>query len=274
MAGLDVRENIMSDYYVYVYIDPRNYEEFYYGKGCGSRKYAHLTDDGQSRKARRIADIRSVGSEPIIRVIARGLTEDQALLVEATLLWKLGKFTTNEVAGHFSDCFRKHDTFHRDLPGFDFQNRLYYFNVGECHRRDWDECRRYSFIAAGGGIRWRDAILGFHPGDVFAAYLKGYGYVGVGRIRTKPQPVSQIVIQGKPLISLCPQMGLDSDSADKSEYVAIVDWIKTFPREEAKMKRKSGIYTTTHVRASLDGQPDTVDFLSKAFDVDFNDILA
>ena len=114
----------MSDYYVYVYIDPRNYEEFYYGKGCGSRKDAHLTDSGQSRKARRIADIRSVGSEPIIRVIARGLTEDQALLVEATLLWKLGKFTTNEVAGHFSDCFRPHDTFHRDLPGFDFQNQL------------------------------------------------------------------------------------------------------------------------------------------------------
>jgi len=23
----------MSNYYVYVYIDPRNFEEFYYGKG-------------------------------------------------------------------------------------------------------------------------------------------------------------------------------------------------------------------------------------------------
>lgn len=31
-----------SDYYVYVYIDPRNYEEFYYGKGKGNRKDAHL----------------------------------------------------------------------------------------------------------------------------------------------------------------------------------------------------------------------------------------
>jgi len=28
----------MDDYYVYVYIDPRNHEEFYYGKGKGSRK--------------------------------------------------------------------------------------------------------------------------------------------------------------------------------------------------------------------------------------------
>ena len=30
-----------DDYYVYVYIDPRNHEEFYYGKGVGSRKDAH-----------------------------------------------------------------------------------------------------------------------------------------------------------------------------------------------------------------------------------------
>jgi hypothetical protein len=27
-----------NDYYVYVYIDPRNFEEFYYGKGRGNRK--------------------------------------------------------------------------------------------------------------------------------------------------------------------------------------------------------------------------------------------
>lgn len=31
-----------SEYYVYVYIDPRNFEEFYYGKGKGLRKNAHL----------------------------------------------------------------------------------------------------------------------------------------------------------------------------------------------------------------------------------------
>src|SRR5450432_681156 len=141
----------MNDYYVYVYMDPRSYEEFYYGKGCGSRQDAHLADAGESRKARRIAEIRNAGCEPIIRVIARGLTEEQALLVEATLLWKLGRYTTNEMAGHYSENFRPHNTFHRNLPGLDFQNRLYYFNVGECSRRNWDECRRHNFITAGGG---------------------------------------------------------------------------------------------------------------------------
>lgn len=211
----------------------------------------------------------------MVRVIARGLTEDQALLVEATLLWKLGKFTTNEVAGHFSDSFRPHDTFHRNLPGFDFQNRLYYFNVGECERRIWDECREYKFISAGGRERrWRDAICRFHTGDVFAAYLKGYGYVGIGRIIEEAQPITQITINGKPLLSLCPRMAVDSDSLEYCDYIAKVEWIKVVARKEAKIKRKAGIYTTTHVRASLDGQPDTVAFLTQAFEVDFDEILA
>ena len=43
-----------ANYYVYVYIDPRSYEEFYYGKGKGARKDAHLSDVGDSAKVTRI----------------------------------------------------------------------------------------------------------------------------------------------------------------------------------------------------------------------------
>ena len=45
-----------NDYYVYVYIDPRNLKSFYYGKGKGSRKEAHL-NDASILKAKRIAAI-------------------------------------------------------------------------------------------------------------------------------------------------------------------------------------------------------------------------
>jgi hypothetical protein len=72
----------MSNHYVYVYIDPRNHEEFYYGKGHGSRKEAHLAEQSESAKSKRIQEIRREGLLPIIRVIARGLTESEALLVE------------------------------------------------------------------------------------------------------------------------------------------------------------------------------------------------
>ncbi len=52
---------IDSSYYVYVYIDPRNFEEFYYGQGSGSRKDAHLDDTSDSAKATRIAEIKQEG---------------------------------------------------------------------------------------------------------------------------------------------------------------------------------------------------------------------
>ena len=115
-----------SNYYVYVYIDPRNFEEFYYGKGTGDRKYAHLSDDNDSdEKASRIKEIRADGLEPIIKVIARNLTEHDAFLIEKTLIWKLGRQLTNVSSGYFAEKFRRHNTMHLDLYGFDYQNGIY-----------------------------------------------------------------------------------------------------------------------------------------------------
>ena len=133
----------MNRYYVYTYIDPRNLEGFYYGKGKGSRKSAHVFDVSDSDKARRIRDIKKVGLEPIIRV-----------------------------------------------------------------------------IAAGQGRRWGEAMLGFQKGDVVAAYLKRYGYVGIG-----------------------------------------------------KVVEPAGLYTTTHMRASLNKQPGTIDFLEREFGLDIRALV-
>jgi uncharacterized protein len=265
----------MSDYYVYVYIDPRNFEEFYYGKGKGSRKDAHLSDNSDSEKARRISAIHKAGLEPIIRVISRGLTEHDALLVEKTLLWKLGKQLTNVSSGHYSDKFRPHNMLHAPLTGFDYQCGFYYYNVGEKSEgdgfsRNWDDYVRYGFISAGQGTRWRDAMLGFNIGDVVAAYLKGYGYVGIGQLTSRAKPIRDVSINGKPLLSCTlKSKNLDRhlESDEDCEYVATIKWIKTTNRADAKWKAKSGIYTTTHVRASLDGQPNTVAFLEEAFNL-------
>jgi hypothetical protein len=120
-----------SDFYVYVYIDPRNYEEFYYGKGCGGRKEAHLDASGYSEKAKRIRAILKEEEEPIIRVIAKGLSEAEALLVETTLIWKQGRYLINLAQGHYSKHFRPAHRMHVKLPDFDFFNSIYYVNVSE-----------------------------------------------------------------------------------------------------------------------------------------------
>jgi uncharacterized protein len=270
-------EKSLNDYYVYVYIDPRNFEEFYYGKGKGSRKNAHLGDISDSPKAKRIAEIKREGLTPIIRVIARGLTENEALLIEKTLLWKLGKWTTNIASGHFADKFRPHNTLYKELSGFDYKYGIFYYNVGESKHRNWDDYMQFGFISAGHGLRWRDAICGFNPGDIFAAYLKRYGFVGIGKIKTKARMIRDIKIKGKPLLSFplkCRNMGDDNDNNELSEYVCLVEWIKTVPREKAKKRTSPKLYTTTHVRASLDKQQSTIAFLEDEFGIKIRDIIS
>ena len=260
-----------------MYIDPRNFEEFYYGKGKGSRKNAHLFDTSDNEKTRRIKSIRKEGLEPIIRVVARNLSEHDALLVEKTLLWKLGKHLTNIATGHYADKFRPHSSFHKMLTGFDFENGLYYYNVGECHVRNWDDYLKYDFISAGQAPRFRDAMLGFETGDICAAYLKGHGFVGIGRISQKAKPIKEIFVDGKPLLEeslACPNMAENSCDLEKSEYVALVDWVCTVDRANAKWRPKSGLFTSQLVRASLSAQPETMIFLEQEFSVDFKELMA
>jgi hypothetical protein len=265
----------MNDYYVYVYIDPRNFEEFYYGKGTGSRKNAHLADKRDNEKAKRIAAIRKEGLQPIVRVIARGLSEPQALLVEKTLLWKL-KGLANITGGHFTENFRPHDTLHLDLSRFDYRNGFYYYNVGEGPHRNWDDHLKFGFISAGQGRRWGHAMLGFQEGDGFAAYLKRHGFVGVGRILSRAKRIGEVTINGTPLLAMplrCRRMGDNSDTSDLSEYVCLVKWLASVPRDQAKWRAAPRLYTTTHVRASLDGQPETVAFIEKEFGVSVKEIV-
>jgi len=267
----------MDDYYVYVYIDPRNYEEFYYGKGVGSRKNAHLEDQSDSEKTKRIAAIRKEGLVPVIRVIARGLSEHDALLVEKTLLWKLGRWATNIATGHFADRFRPHNTFHKQLSGFDYQNAFLYYNVGDGPCRRWEDYIEFGFISAGQGPRRRDAMLGFNEGDAFVAYLKGKGFVGVGRIKSRAKRAGEITVQGRPLLQMplkCPGLQTNCDDPEMSEYVCLVTWMATVPREEAKWTTETRLYTTPLVRASLDGQLETVRFIEQEFGVSLREIIA
>lgn len=258
-------------YYVYVYVDPRNFEEFYYGKGKGSRRFAHLIDTSDSsEKATRIRAIKADGLLPIIRTVAASLTEAEAHLIETTLIWKLGRGLTNRAAGRYAALFRPHHTMHRDLSGFDYQNGIYYFNVGEGPHRNWDDCRRLGFLAAGQGPQWRDQILDLAEGDVVVTYLKRRGYVGVGKVAARAVPYCDFRLDGRVLQDhglVAPRMWDNSDDPEKCEYVARVDWKASVPRLEAKWRPNFGLYTTPLVRASLERQPVTVSFVETEFGV-------
>lgn len=93
-------------YYVYAYIDPRNGETFYIGKGKDDRLFQHLDEQTDSEKVTRIADIRSEGHEPQIDILRYGLTDPEAVLVEATVIDLIGlNNLTNKQSGHHSKSY-------------------------------------------------------------------------------------------------------------------------------------------------------------------------
>ena len=263
-----------NEYYVYVYIDPRNYEEFYYGKGTGGRKDVHLDATGDSEKAKRIRAIFKQDEEPIVRVIAKGLTAREALLVETTLIWKQRRSLENIAHGHCSRHFRPADRMHVKLPDFDFFNSIYYVNVSESEHRSWEDCRNFGFLSASRGRNWSEQLDRLNPGDVVVAYLKrwaeGGGYAGVGIVNQRSVRVKQFRFRGKPLpeaeiVAHAPRFFEDPDDPELASYLVGIKWVKTFPRNEAKFKPNAGLYTPQRVVASLANQPKTRKYVEATF---------
>ena len=71
-----------------------------------------------------------------------------------------------------------------------------------------------------------------------------------------------------------PNLFKNANDEEKSEYLVKVHWKKAAAGEDAKWKRKAGLFTTRLVRASLAGQTKTVRFLESAFALRFKDLIA
>jgi|HubBroStandDraft_5_1064220.scaffolds.fasta_scaffold77276_2 hypothetical protein len=270
-------------FYVYMYIDPRNFKPFYYGKGHGSRQFSHLLDSKESEKTTKIDEIRKEGLEPIIRVVAKGLTEEQALLVEKTMIWSSSELA-NVATGSFSDKFRPANTLHRKLPDFDYPNQVHYFNVGDGVHRSWEDNMEYAYVGAGQGKAFRNAIRGLHPGDIVVARLNKVGYVGIGRVMSEATPARDFRVpvfasseqaRGKLLIDLGLRTAVDDnlDNDDLCEYMVAVKWIGTVGRDTKHWKKNSGLFAQRGTtRASLVNQRKTIDYVQRCFDVNIEEL--
>jgi uncharacterized protein len=79
-------------HYVYRLIDPRNGETFYVGRGVGNRVFAHIQAEKQSeevessQKLQRIRAIRNQGFEVAHIIHRHGLSETEAIEVEAAVI--------------------------------------------------------------------------------------------------------------------------------------------------------------------------------------------
>jgi hypothetical protein len=272
-----------SNHYVYAYFDPRNYEMLYVGKGQGSRKNAHRANKAGTAKERRIHEIEQAGLEPLIRVVAANLTEDEALLVEKALIWRTGDSLTNVSGGHYAYNFRPPNTLHQSLPGFDTACGIFFVNVGAHFgpHRQWEDGYKYGFLAAGYGRKHSSQLDRLSVGDIVAAYFKkeGFknGYVGVGRVVAPSIPVTGFRYNGRPLnrrMLKGPDLLHDAEDAAECEYLVSVKWINKVLPENAQFRKKAGLFVARQIVASLSQQPKTRQFLEQQFKVNFKKLLA
>ena len=102
---MDIHNEVWESlgFYVYAYVDPTNLEIRYIGKGSGNRALSHLDSSEESEKFEWIQGLKTGGKEPRIDIIARNLTEENALLIERSLIDVIGLGhgkLTNKVRGH------------------------------------------------------------------------------------------------------------------------------------------------------------------------------
>lgn len=85
-----------TSYYVYALKDPRTSpaRAFYIGKGTGTRAYDHLVKVDATPKGRRISEIVSAGHDVLVTTLVDGLSEMQAIRLEAELISSYGTEAT------------------------------------------------------------------------------------------------------------------------------------------------------------------------------------
>lgn len=132
------------------------------------------------------------------------------------------------------------------------------FGDGEAsgNRRDWDDAIKYGFISAGGGLWYSRTLHKLSPGARIFACIPGSGYVGVGVVTSEAKPYNDYTVQtdsgDQPISNLelkSLNMAKGKDDPDTSEYLVSVDWVKTFPREQAYWEK--GMYANQNTVTKL-----------------------
>lgn len=145
----------------------------------------------------------------------------------------------------------------------------WHMNVGEVDgaHRSWEDCKKYSFMMAGGGEMYVRGIQKLRPGDLVFAYLSGAGYVGLCRVTTAAVQQKDFVSAGsdKRLVDLPLQAQPDPATLDDpvmGDWCVGAEWLAALDRGDAVHSELAQRGTVCQIRR----QP-VVDALLKALNV-------
>ncbi len=150
---------------------------------------------------------------------------------------------------------------------------FYFVNVGmnspddpPSTGRHWENCRKYGFVAAGGGEKWSRRLKKLNAGDRVFAYVSRAGYVGAGTITRKAIPVHEFMLEtGRSLRDELNAWPKQLECAQmKQDYAVGVNWHDTVDIKNAYFQ--SGLSALPHNVYRLNDQA-TVDFICAHFDV-------
>lgn len=114
-------------------------------------------------------------------------------------------------------------------------NGEFYGSFGHDKHCHWEDARELGFISAGGGA-WYSRTLEFvGPGDRVWVKVPGYGFVGVGRVKGRVQPISEFKVGDRPIREVATRSGFHQEfdqDPERCEYFVPVDWLETVPLEQ------------------------------------------
>ena len=139
---------------------------------------------------------------------------------------------------------------------------------GNNTNRSWEACRKYGFMAAGGGRKWSEPMKQLKVGDKLFAYLSKHGYVGLGEVTAEAKPFNEFVPDGQtePLPNLPLTENCQEERTTDPEGMFLcgkVRWTTPLDRGDAVRKDLARMGTLNKIRL-----PDLVAELLKTFDPD------
>ena len=176
-------------HYIYLYIDPRNNQIFYVGKGKDNRAFSHLSDSSESQKVNRISEIRTLGLQPIIEILIHGVdSDDEIRRIEASIIDLIGiQNLTNISRGYGAREYGRmtldqlKSLYESDEAVFDEPalliniNKTYYYGISDIElydatRSSWvvgknKDKVKYAFAVYEGIIKEAYEIKGWFPGN-------------------------------------------------------------------------------------------------------------
>lgn len=141
----------------------------------------------------------------------------------------------------------------------------WYVNTRSSESRSWDDMRKYNFIAAGGGEKYSSPLNKLKEGDLFYAYSKGHGYVGLGKVVKEMSPLHEAEFEGVRLLDapdLHTNFQHDLHDLEKCEYVVYVEWLHSVSEQEALTF--PNVFANQNIVCKLTN-PETLGFLAEHF---------